>query len=100
MTYTYFMCMRTDRVQVLVEPEERRRFARAADRCGESLSSWIRRAALQRLERESREDATTVSELRAFFETCEARDDGTPEPDWEQQKRVIDASRGSGASGT
>lgn len=92
--------MRNCRVQVLLEPEERERFARAATRCGESLSTWLRRAGQALLDRESSARVCSVGELRAFFDTCERRDDGTPEPSWEESKRAIEASRGSGTSGT
>lgn len=92
--------MRTERVQVLIEPDERERFARAASRCGESLSTWLRRAGHERLEREATAQISSVSELRAFFETCESRDDGTPEPDWHEQKGAIETSKASGTAQT
>ena len=92
--------MRTQRVQVLIEPDEREQFARAASRCGESLSTWLRRAGHERLEREATAQISSVSELHAFFEACEERDDGTPEPGWEEQKRVISASKSSGSTDT
>jgi len=98
--YTYTVRMRTERVQVLLEPSERERFARAADRCGESLSSWLRRAGRERVDREQRDGVMSVSELREFFDDCNACDDGTPEPDWEEHKRAIERSMGSGASET
>jgi hypothetical protein len=94
------MRMRTERVQVLLEPEERERFARAADRCGESLSSWLRRAGRERLERLQRRGAMSASELESFFAACNARDDGTTEPDWDEHQRVMDRSRSRGASET
>ncbi len=91
------MRMLSSRVHLLLEPSERERFVRAADRCGESLSTWLRRAGRERLEREDRSGVMSVSELRAFFADCNARDDGVPEPDWDEQKRVIECSVRSGA---
>ena len=89
--------MLSSRVHLLLEPSERERFVRAADRCGESLSTWLRRAGRERLEREQHDGVMSVSELRSFFGACNARDAGMAEPDWEEQKRVIERSLRSGA---
>ena len=91
--------MRTERVQVLLEPSEREKFARAADRSHESLSSWLRDAGRDRLAREQRDGMMSVSELREFFDTCNASDD-KPEPDWQDHKRIIEQSIGDGATDT
>lgn len=39
----------------------------------------------------------SAEDVRRFFEQLDrARDSDTPEPDWEEHRRVLDASRRSG----
>jgi len=42
---------------------------------------------------------SSVEELRAFFEACDAREQGS-EPDWDQHRKVIEESRAAGRAAT
>jgi hypothetical protein len=87
------------RVQVLLEEGERERFRRQAAREGLSLSAWLRRAGLERLDARGARRIGTVGELRDFFRAVDAREAGR-EPDWEEHEKVIARSRASGQSDT
>ncbi|HEX2464009.1 MAG TPA: hypothetical protein VHR17_05225 [Thermoanaerobaculia bacterium] len=85
-----------ERIQVLLDPEERDRFRSLAQRRGLSLSAWLREAALHRAAEESESTRIrTVDELRAFFAQCDARELGR-EPDWEEHLAVLDGSMREG----
>ena len=85
----------------MVREDEKERYRASADRGGLSLSKWLREAAREKLARESEERRLeTVEDLDAFFAECDARHEGEgPEPDWEDHKKVIEASMRSGAAG-
>lgn len=91
--------MAMSRVQVLMEIDERERFRRLATRSGQSLSAWIREAARQRLEAEQtlspRSRREAIEELIARCDEEELE----PEPDWEEAKKVILASKIEGLEG-
>jgi hypothetical protein len=90
----------SERVQVLLQPDEKARLERQAKRDGTSLSAWIRHAALERLASgAARERFRKPRQLRAFFSQCAARERGQ-EPDWSEHQRVIAASRARGSTGT
>ena len=83
----------TIRVQVLLEEEEKELFVQEAQRAGMSLSAWIRDAGKERLKnRRARLKLETPNDLRAFFASCDARQEGR-EPDWEEHLRVIERSK-------
>ena len=89
-----------ERVQVLLQPEEKLRLQRQAEREGVSLSAWLRQAALDRLAALIVEHRfATRAELRKFFERCRDLEEGS-EPDWEVQREVIERSTRSGTSNT
>lgn len=84
------------RIHLVVDEAEKKRFQVAADREAMSLSAWLREAARARLERhESRSHLDSIDELRAFFDACDAREKGT-EPDWDEHRSVIERSIRSG----
>lgn len=86
------------RVQVILSDEERARFRAEARRAGMSLSAWLRMAGHERLEASRRRTAiASVEDLRAFFEACDAREEGT-EPDWAAHERALESSVRSGLS--
>jgi len=87
------------RVQVILEDEEKARFQEQAVREGESLSSWLRKAGLHRLESAAGANIGTRKQLEEFFRLCDEREQGT-EPDWHEHLEVMDASRRSGRTGT
>ena len=88
------------RVQVILGEEEQERLRRRAEEEGMSLSSWMRRAALERLAAgEAGRRITTVEELQAFFAALDTADPGE-EPDWEEHRRVIEGSIAEGRPGT
>jgi hypothetical protein len=88
--------MPTTRIQIVVDAEERERFRRQAEQEGLSLSAWLRRSAHARLAEQSRKELPRgVEGLRAFFARCDQRETGE-EPNWDEHRRVIDASRRDG----
>ena len=92
--------MAVHRIQVLLSREEKTRLQEQAGRDGASLSSWMRAAAIEKLEAARRRSRfANAKELAAFFKSTRARETGR-EPDWEQHVEVIDRSRSSGGSRT
>lgn len=87
------------RVQVVMDEIEREAFRQAAAREGLSLSDWLRRAARDRLESAAIPELSSIENLRAFFEECDAREQGT-EPDWHQHRTVIEESKAKGRATT
>ena len=87
------------RVQVVMDEIDREAFRQAAAREGLSLSDWLRRAARERLEAAAIPELSSVESLRAFFEECDAREEGT-EPDWHQHRTVIEESKAKGRPST
>jgi hypothetical protein len=86
-----------ERIQVLVDPEEKERFQRMAQERGVSLSTWLREAGSRRADEESRTARIrSVTALRAFFAACDAREEGR-EPEWGEHLAVLDASKQDGA---
>ncbi len=89
----------SSRVQVLMDEVEREAFRRAASREGLSLSDWLRRAARDRLDAAQPPTLASVEDLRAFFGSCDEREQGS-EPDWQQHRAVIEESKASGRTAT
>ncbi len=88
------------RVQVVMDEEERETFRRVAEREGLSLSAWLREAAREKLESsEDRRVIKTAEELKRFLASCRQSEKGV-EPDWEQQKAMIERSARSGEAGS
>ena len=89
------------RVQLIIPDDDRILFGDQAHREGLSLSAWIRIAAHERLDRQSKAGRfTSRDEMRAFFAECDALAGPEAEPDWEQHLAVIGRSRGHGATDT
>ena len=89
------------RVQLLIPDDDRARFVHQAHREGMSLSAWLRTAARERLDRQSRTGRfESQADLEAFFAECDRIEGPDAEPDWEQHLEVIDQSRGRGATST
>ena len=87
------------RVQLVIPDEDRDRFAHQARREGLSFSAWLRAAARERLERRQRSAPfSSPKEMEEFFQACDALDGPPSEPDWDEHRRVIDASRRDGAA--
>lgn len=87
--------MRTHGVQVIVSEEEREAFRRRAAAAGTSLSSWLRDAARQQLERDHGGVLADAGTARRFF--AQLPDEGAePEPDREEQRAVLAAARAAG----
>lgn len=70
-------------------------YEQAARKEGLTLSSWLREAAAEKLERETPPTLASGEALKAFFEECREREEGR-EPDWEAHRVVIEGSRGDG----
>ncbi len=88
------------RIHILLDESEKERYRRQAERVGMSLGAWLRQAARDKLAvEERRTQINTLQELRALFETCDVRE-GASEPDWNEHRRVIEASRRSGLAPT
>ncbi len=89
----------SSRVQILMDEVEREAFRRAAAHEGLSLSDWLRRAARDRLDAAQPPTLASVEDLRAFFGSCDEREQGS-EPDWQQHRAVIEESKASGRTAT
>ncbi len=88
------------RIHFLVTGEDKARYESQAAAEGLSLGAWLREAAEHRyLDRRARAPFRDAAELDEFFARCESRDD-RPEPDWEDQRRWIEASKLSGVAGS
>ncbi len=83
------------RVQVLLTEEEREALRQQAERDGQSLSGWIREAAIEKLENVD-EGIASTEELREFFSNRQNEERGR-EPDWEDHLAAIDHSRRDGS---
>lgn len=89
------------RVQLVMPNHDRDRYVHQARREGLSLSAWLRAAAEDRLQRAARSvHFDSVEDLQAFFAACDGLAGHGEEPDWEEHRSVIDASRRRGASDT
>jgi hypothetical protein len=89
-----------DRINLVVDSEEKERYRRQAAREGRSLSEWLREAARARLESaRRRRGLDTLDELRTFFQACDERETGR-EPDWAEQRQVIEESIRKGGAQT
>lgn len=86
------------RIQVVLESNEKVLFQNAARKRGMSMSAWFKECARKEIEEhEKRVTPRTKAELKDFFKTCDEQEQGM-EPDWEEQKGVIQASVISGNS--
>ena len=86
------------RVQLVMPDRDRDLFVQQARREGLSLSAWLRAAAEDRLRRHAEAARfESVEDLDAFFTPCDERAGEGDEPDWEDHRAVIDASRRRGA---
>ncbi len=85
------------RIHLVLDQIEKERFRRQAKMEGKSLSAWLRDLARERLAREDRVRLDTREELDAFFEACDERESGE-EPDWSEQRAVIENSIRRGAA--
>jgi hypothetical protein len=87
------------RVQLVIPDQDRDRYVSQAKHEGLSLSAWLRAAAEERLHREAEITAIrSTAALQTFFAACDALAGDGEEPDWEQHRRVIDASRRRGTT--
>ena len=86
------------RVQVIIPDKDHERFVHQARREGLTFSAWLRAAAHARLE-EKNLRLSRADDLSEFFRQCDARRGDGLEPDWEAQKRAIEASRLQGLPG-
>ena len=89
------------RVQLIIPDDDRVRFGEQARREGLSLGAWIRVAARERLDRQSKaKRATSGGEMEGFFAECDTLAGPGVEPDWEQHLAVIGRSRRHGTADT
>lgn len=89
------------RVQLLMPDEDRTRFVYQAHQEGMSLSAWLRAAARERLERQSRvRPFESVAEVETFFTQCDKLEPAGTEPDWDQHLAVMNEARKRGATNT
>ena len=87
----------SNRIHVVLDPAEKERFRRVAEREGKTLSEWLRNLARAHVEaHEARPRLDTPEALKAFFAECDERAGGGREPDWEEHLQVIRTSRMKG----
>jgi len=90
-----------ERIHLVLSREEKELYRRMAAREGKSLSEWLRAAAQEHAAGAAPRRLDNSEALQEFFEACDAREAGMGlEPDWEQQKQVIERSTLSGATDT
>lgn len=88
-----------ERIHLVLSAAEKERYRVAAARVGQSLSEWLRQAADDRAAAEEQTVALeSADHLRAFFDACDAREEGT-EPDWEVQRELLESSMRGEAGG-
>lgn len=88
-----------ERIHLVLSAAEKERYRLAAARVGQSLSEWLRQAAEDRAAADEQAVALeSPDQLRAFFEGCDAREEGM-EPDWEVQRTLLEASMRGAAGG-
>ena len=84
------------RLQVILEEEEAARFKSQALKESKSLSAWLRDAGRKMLEINRQQlSLTDKRSLSCFFKESNEREDGI-EPDWEEQKSLIQQSYKAG----
>ena len=87
------------RVQLVMPDGDRLLFMEEARKEGMSLSAWLRAAGRQRMEAQRKTGRfRSVEEFDAFIRQVHAihGPNPGPEPDWEEHKQVINASRTRG----
>lgn len=89
------------RVQLIIGEEKRSRYIHQAHKEGLTLSAWMRAAADERLERNSRYQLfESAEDIEKFFNECDELETKGQEPDWEQHRSVMDEVRKRGAAST
>lgn len=81
------------RIHILLSEEEKARYRLAAARSGMSLGAWLRAAAEDKLASTGGERFRSPEELDAFLDACDRRRGKGSEPDWEEWKERIEASK-------
>lgn len=88
------------RIHFLVAGEDKARYEAQAAREGLSLGAWLREAAEERYRgSKAREPFRAPADVEDFFARWDAAQGGdrpATEPDWEEQRRLLDASRRGG----
>lgn len=87
------------RIHILLREADKARYRHQAEREGMSLGAWLREAAEERLEAARARKFGSVDDLRTFFTEQDERE-STPEPDWDEHRRVIERSRAGGSEPT
>ncbi len=84
------------RIQLIVSDSDRDMFVSQAKREGMSLSAWLRAAARDRLGKTPPQKTFESSQdLEEFFRWCDTLPGPEVEPDWEEQKKIINEPRRS-----
>ena len=86
------------KIELALSARDVARYAEAADRSGQSLNAWLLEAAEHRLAGERSKGITSAEGLRTFFEHCDADRAVELEPNWDEQRRLIERSRLDGLS--
>jgi len=88
------------RVQVIFQETEKTELEHEAKLAKVSLSSWLRRAAMEKLTASKKSKSfSRASDLQSFFEKQTKREKGE-EPDWNQHLDVIAQSVTKGRTNT
>ena len=81
------------RIHFLITGEDKARYEAQAASEGLSLGAWLREAAEERYQgARGQEPFRTPEELSRFFAGCDERET-VHEPDWESQRRLVEASK-------
>ena len=99
-THRVYTVSMTARIHIPIDEAAKARYKRQAEREGKSLAAWLREAAEDRLRAAAETPRLDSADaLRSFFEECDARE-AAPEPDWEEQRSLIERSRLEGVDPT
>lgn len=82
---------------MVLEEAERAEFRRHARQEGQSLSAWLKEAGRARIaDKKSKPGFADQADLSAFFRRCDELAGDGIEPDWAEQRQLIDAAKRSG----
>lgn len=96
---TSFEVPMTDRLHILLPPDEKERYREIAQAQGLNLSDWVREAVREAAERYgSGPGLRDTEELRRFFEASDRAHGPDPaaEPDWDAHLRLLARGKAEG----
>lgn len=88
-----YMESMSERIHIVLDPDDKARYRAQAEREGKSLAAWLREAAEDRLRAARKARSLRSREaLAAFFDACDEREIDR-EPDWTEHRDAIQRSK-------